>query len=73
MAHYLVAARSKGRLEALARSIISGQVIGLQSFGPQLDYSLRNARLDVRGFALVSYAYARGAPPLTPPQQLHEL
>jgi hypothetical protein len=53
MAHYLVKAKFHKNLLAELRSRLdSGEIRGMRPFGPALQYSLENARVDQSGWAI---------------------
>lgn len=53
MAHYLVKARAvPAQLPNLKTRLDSGQIQKMRPFGPALDYSLKNARVDSQGWAV---------------------
>jgi len=50
MAYYLVKAKARpDRLEELKERLTAEEILGMRPFGPALDYSLKNARLEPAG------------------------
>lgn len=53
MAHYLVKAKAQQeQLDELKDRLDSGEIRAMRPFGTALDYSLKNARIDERGWTV---------------------